>query len=268
LTYTILGADGFVGTALTDHLEAEGEVVQAARRSVAPRAPLGHVIDCAGLTADFRSRPLDTMEAHVGRVIDILRAGGFESYLYLSSTRVYQHCEHAHEDVPIPVFPSRPDDLYAISKLAGEAVCLVDSRPTVRVVRLSNVVGLGADPTTFLASVIRDARSRGDVELHVDPRSSRDFVSLADVVRILPEVSTRGQHRLYNVAAGENRSAGEVLDEVCRLTGARWRAAPAPGQLVTFPEIDARRLREEFAFTPARFEDVLAELVATEGSQR
>ncbi len=52
-------------------------------------ADLGHAFYCIGLTADFRSRPFETIEAHCGLLKEVLSGSRFSSFVYLSSTRVY-----------------------------------------------------------------------------------------------------------------------------------------------------------------------------------
>ena len=100
-TFTVLGAGGFIGAALVAWLESQNQVVHAVTRASLPallagRRPAGHVIDCVGLTGDFRVRPLDTAEAHVGFVARCLAELQFDSFLLLSSTRVYARANATH----------------------------------------------------------------------------------------------------------------------------------------------------------------------------
>src|SRR4051794_27506323 len=106
LPFTILGAGGFIGSALVAWLESQDQVVHAVTRASLPallagRQPSGHVIDCVGLTGDFRTRPLETAEAHVGLVARCLAALQFDSFLLLSSTRVYARADATHEDTAL-----------------------------------------------------------------------------------------------------------------------------------------------------------------------
>src|SRR5215204_2623584 len=88
--FTILGASGFIGSRLAKRLGALGlEYQGVGRHDVLPAASLGNVIYCIGLTADFRSRPFDTVEAHVCKLLHVLRNCEFDLLLYLSSTRLY-----------------------------------------------------------------------------------------------------------------------------------------------------------------------------------
>ena len=84
-TFTVLGASGYIGSRLVAHLRAQGHTVWAPARGDAEvfTRPLGHVMYCVGLTADFRTRPFDTVDAHVGLLAEVLRRAQFDSLLYL-----------------------------------------------------------------------------------------------------------------------------------------------------------------------------------------
>lgn len=83
-TLTVLGATGYIGSRLVAHLQAQGHSVWAPVRGDAEvfTRPLGHVMYCVGLTADFRTRPFDTVDAHVGLLAEVLRRAQFDSLLY------------------------------------------------------------------------------------------------------------------------------------------------------------------------------------------
>ena len=248
--FTILGAGGFIGAALVSWLRGGDRVVHAVTRASLPallatRRPAGCVIDCIGLTADFRLRPLDTAEAHVGVVARCLAELAFDSFLFLSSTRVYARAEATHEDAPLPCLSGERSDLYNISKLAGEALCLSDERPTVRVARLSNVYGLGMPSETMLGEVLRQGTASGNVLFRQSSRSEKDYISLARLVRLLPALAMQGRRRLYNVASGRNTSHGEIADALRQSFG--WQVTFAPGAPdVRFPKIAIGRLADEF----------------------
>lgn len=259
MSFTILGAEGFIGSHLARCLESQSIDLRALGRGDPIDGDLGNVIDCAGVTADFRERPNDAMDAHVTRVVQLLESAHFDSFLYLSSTRVYLRADGGREEMVIPVNPSEPDDLYAISKLAGEAACLRCGNPKVRVARLSNVYGVEPDGKTFLPSVIRSAIVDKRVILSIDEASTRDFVALADVVGVLPLIALEGMYRLYNVASGRNFRAGELVRQICRISDAEF--VPAGGPLVTFPTISIDRIRDDLGFKPTFVTDDLTALV-------
>ncbi len=248
---TVFGAKGFIGAHLVNYLRAQGRRCDAINRGQAPGdAALGHVIWCAGVTADFRQRPFDTVAAHVSDVIPWLQAGRFDSFVYVSSTRVYQRSVHGAEDAVLSVATQAPDDLYNVSKLMGESLCLSSGRPGVRVARLSNVYGLDQASDNFLTRVIRSALM-GRLKMGTAPASAKDYVCLDEVVETLVAIAFEGALPIYNVATGINVSHQEIADTLVRATGCEvsW-ADDAP--LVSFPRISTQRLHDTFGRVPAR----------------
>lgn len=261
MKFTVLGSSGFIGGHLVRHLRQQGHEVLSPSRNVSGLRgdKLGHVIYAIGLTGDFRTRLKETIEAHVDVLQRLMDGADFESWLYLSSTRVYGSLakdQKAAEDTPLSVKPS-PDSLYDLSKLLGEAICLATANPKIRVARLSNVYGLGQSEHTFLGSIIRDAATRGKVVIGEAPASSKDYISVDDVIGYLTKIAAQGQERLYNIASSRPVTHQE-LAEIIRKRGFTVEFAPdAPVRV--FPVIETTRLVDEFG-RPARFvlEDVPA----------
>jgi len=105
--FTILGAGGFLGSHLLPRLIQSGYSVSTPAKinSDVLKARHGRIIYCIGLTSDFRSRPLETMQAHVCILRDLLEHTEFESLTYLSSTRVYHGASTTIENSSLCVNP-------------------------------------------------------------------------------------------------------------------------------------------------------------------
>ena len=264
--FTVLGCAGAIGRALTAALESDGCRVQAVDRAALPallasKQSAGHVISCIGLTGNFRTRPLDAAEAHVGVTARCLAQLHCASFLYLSSTRVYARVICTREDAPLACVPADPSDLYNVTKLAGEALCLADPRAGTRVVRLSNVYGSPSGDDTFLGEVISAGRDFGRVVFRQAPESEKDYISMADVVRLLPCIALRGRHRTYNLAAGCNVSHRDIAATLSTALG--WRTEFLPdAPAVRFMPIDIGRLTEAFEPPSTDFLSELARLVS------
>lgn len=260
-TYTVLGARGFIGSRVAARIRAAGRSCWTPERGEASllRRRLGHVICCVGLTADYRDRPYDAVRAHVGFVAEILERATFDSFLYLSSTRLYAGCRIGTEAASLRIGPDV--DLYDASKLLGEALCLSTRRAAVRVARLSNVYGDDADSPNFLPSLIRDAVDRGRVLLKTSYDSAKDYVGVEDVADVLPRLAAKGRRRLYNVAGGRRTSNRSLAEALRRVTGCRVmveRGAPT----VRYPPIRIDRIRSEFNFEPGNVLDDIEGLIA------
>ncbi len=258
---TVLGASGFIGHRLNERLgELNLERYAPGRDEDLAGKHLGDVIYCIGLTADFRSRPLDTVEAHVCKLQEILRGCDFDSLLYLSSTRLYNAGEGSTtEESTLRVAPLNPSDLYNISKAMGESITLNCGRHT-RVARISNVYGGDFASANFLSTIIRDAVTGRKLVLQTSAASAKDYVSVNDVVDGLIQIATRGSERIYNLASGVNVSNSELAEGLRSLTDCAVEFSPA-APTVSFPRINIERMQTEFDFTPSRVLSDLPDLI-------
>jgi nucleoside-diphosphate-sugar epimerase len=257
---TVLGASGFIGSQLARKLETTGVEYQAiGRNDTLPDKNLGDVIYCIGVTADFRRRLLDTVEAHICRLLELIRNHQFDSLLYLSSTRVYIGDDSSDEEKKLHVRPQNADDVYNISKVMGESIVLNCGR-RAHVARVSNVYGPDFTSENFLSDIVKQAVRGEKVVLRTAPESVKDYIDVDDVVAGLIHIATAGRQRIYNVASGFNVSHGELAEKLRALTGCEIEFAPG-AETVSFPQINIERMREEFNFAPLSILDGLAPLV-------
>jgi UDP-glucose 4-epimerase len=224
-SYTVIGASGFVGRRLATWLRAAGETVYAPQRDDPEllRRPLGQVIYCAGMTADYAARPFDTVEAHVGLLSRVLQEASFEHLVYLSSTRLYDSLdEHGgsalDEETPLLLAPRQARHLYDLSKALGENLCLNAAGGRAAVARLACVYDWSAGSPGFLSAWLQ--RAMHEQVLCIDSASGivRDYIHLDDVVGALHAMAAQRSTGIVNVASGEQVSNHE-LAEVFRRHG-------------------------------------------------
>ncbi len=153
------------------------------------------------------------------------------------------------EDAALSVNPHDPSDLYNLSKLMGESMCLASGRSGVRVARLSNVVGADdAESSNFLPSLLRDARA-GHITLRTDLASAKDYIHIEDVLHLLPRIALQGRQSMYNVASGQQVTHGQWVDRLVAKTGCTVQVLEnAP--VVHFAPVDVTRIQAEFGFEP------------------
>jgi nucleoside-diphosphate-sugar epimerase len=257
---TVLGAGGFVGSHLTTELRRRGHRVLAPDRTVdVCGLDLGTAFYCIGLTADFRSRPFDAVTAHVSYFQRILECCQFTRLVYLSSTRLYLGATSAQEENPLIVNPADPDDLFNLSKALGESLALHSGRP-VCIARLSNIYGPDWQSNNFLPTLIKAAIRQRLLCLQTSLRSSKDYISIADVVNLLIHIGIKGSARVYNVASGRNVSNGELTARLRELTGCAIQVIPgAPTK--SFPPINIDRISSEFGFSAVSLDQMLPSLL-------
>jgi nucleoside-diphosphate-sugar epimerase len=269
MTVTVLGATGSIGKSLVESLQAGGSDVRAldGRSEIDPGSDLGDVIYCIGLTADFRSRPFDTVDAHVGVLRHVLEHARYSSLVYLSSTRVYRGLAVGTEDALLTVDPSNADDLYNISKLLGESLCLSQPSPRIRVVRLSNVIGPQATSASFVRSLVADAVDHGAVVIKTSAESTKNYVDIRDVADIIPRVVEHGRSRIYNVAGPAETTNAEIAAVIGQATGAELAFAPDAPTL-SFPPVSISAARADLGYAPRTVDESLREMIESYRAER
>lgn len=253
---TVLGGTGFIGSHLVRHLRRLGHACRSFARDDASvyTQPLGHVIYAIGLTADFRRRPLDTVEAHVCVLRRLLETGRFESLTYLSSTRVYAGAADTAETALLRVNPNEPGDLYNLSKLMGESLCLHGGRQGMKVARLSNIVGLRKDPDIFIDQLLDEGCRTGRVVFRTALASRKDYLHIDDAVDVLTRMALSADSGIYNVASGEGVENAQIARALAEQMGFEVSVVPhAPTW--DFTGIDISKARTRFGFSPRRFAD-------------
>ncbi len=260
MKYTILGSSGFIGKNLSKSLfDQKFEAIESNRNHPdwlknILKNDLGHVIYCIGLTADFRKKPFETIDAHICILKDILKTGNFKSLTYLSSTRVYEGGLETTEDAILKVSPINPSHFYNLSKLMGESLC-INSAKNVKIIRLSNVYGNEMNSNNFLCSVLSEAAKTGKVNFQTSPESSKDFISITDVVNLVPKIAVNGSHSIYNLASGKNTSNKTIANILSKEgVGVSFSKDAVDW---SFPEIKVDRIKNEF---PYNYEDLAINL--------
>ena len=264
--FTVFGGGGFIGTELSAYLrDIEIPVWTPGRVEISRgdvfRRDLHHVVYAIGMTADFRSRLGDTIDAHVSLLTKLLHECRWSSWLFLSSTRVYGTAERdkkCSEDDPITLVPDA-NSVYDLSKLLGEAMCLSRTEATCRIARLSNVIGPNMGPKNFLGSIIDDAARSKSVVIGEGPSSRKDYIPVGDVARLIYSIATVGKSRKYNVASGlgiEHARLATLLEEATG-TNLVFKNNAATRR---FPEIDTSKIEEEFEYQRSDIQSVIQQV--------
>jgi nucleoside-diphosphate-sugar epimerase len=238
--YSVIGSGGFIGARVAQTLRADGqEVFTPGRRDEVLGRDLGRVFYCAGLTGDYRTRPFETVEAHVGFLSRILEHGRFERLVYLSSTRVYDANPDAQgrEDAPLRVNPNESEHLYELSKLLGENLAVNRSGGRGAAARLSYVFDWTQDAAGFLSDWLRRAGESRDLALDTSAWDGRDYIHRDDAVAGLRAVLDSDLNGVVNVAGGRTVTNAELAHT---FRDAGWRVTfrrAAQGQAPPPPDV-------------------------------
>jgi GDP-4-dehydro-6-deoxy-D-mannose reductase len=246
LRVLVTGASGFAGGWLVRACAREGdEVVGMSRSGTVPDGcGEGRAVDLrnaralcaavreaspevvyhlAALSSVGRSweAPSETVGDNVSTAINMLEAIRLEApsarIVWASSCQVYGSPDRLPVDEDAP---PRPDNPYAVSKLAGEQLAAVyadaHGLDIVRA-RPFNHSGPGQTPSFILSSIARQAaqaRIDGASRLEIttgNPQTRRDFTDVRDVVRAYRLLAVSAPSGLYNVSSGTSISAADQV---------------------------------------------------------
>ena len=251
----VTGLSGFVGS----HLAAQAGAVGLAREgqladlrefdqvaAIVDALRPQSVIHLAAQSSVARSLqdPMETYQINFTGTLNLLTAlrdCGFRGrMLYVGSGDVYGSVAESllpvTEDVPL-----RPRNPYAVSKVAAEALCYQWSQSgpfEIVMARPFNHIGAGQDAqfavADFARQIVAFRKGRGPGRLTVgDIQATRDFTDVRDIVRAYGDLLRAGLNgEAYNVCSGAERSLGEIIEALLRISGVTMQV-----------EIDSQRLR-------------------------
>lgn len=261
MKFTVIGSKGFIGSNLVTHLQNIGHecYTPEIRTEDITNQYLGNVIFTIGVS-NFMERPFEAVDAHVCLLAKILKNTRFDSFLYFSSGRVYYNGTSTSEDEPLLVNPKRFDDLYGISKIMGESICLASKQENVKIVRPSNVTGSDFSSKLFIPSILRDAVDKGKILIRSTLDSEKDYVYIDDVVALSTKIALSGKESIYNIAYGKNTYSENIINEIIANTGCELEIQPNASKF-SFPTISIEKIKNEFGFKPTPFIPKIKDMV-------
>jgi nucleoside-diphosphate-sugar epimerase len=275
----LLGATGFLGQAIASALATADATVHgfsSKTLNLTDRAAFGVLDGLAGpettlifasaVTPD-KGRTVDALDANLQMAMNVgryLETHPFRKVVYVSSDAVYPMGDEAVTEAS----PVEPADFYALAKYAGERVlanvCGAAKIP-LAIVRPTGVYGPGDThnsygPNRFISQI----QNEGKVSLFGEGDDVRDHVYLDDVAAAIVELAASDATGVFNVASGESRSFGSIVEQLMALSPVTFEVVNLPKSGGTSRrDFDVSRLRAalpDLELTP--FEEGLRRTVA------
>ena len=248
----ILGSNGWIGSELVKYFSSlKYNVIKVNRKNleewINSKDFKNIVIYAIGITGDFRSRIAESFEANVSILDKVIQSqlGNIDSFIYLSSTRIYMRNATTKGDECIYLKSNQQSDFYNISKLMAEALVLNIQNENYKILRLSNVLGVNQPIETFVGQLMYEANKKGNALILQSINSAKDYISMKDLTYYVEKIITKGIHRIYNVAYGQNISHEDIANWLYK-KGFNISFKKNSSELYVPKEIDISRLLKEF----------------------
>lgn len=250
--------DAFLGSDRANVIFEQGDVTDRdALREVALRHKVSNIISAAAITPRVdreRREPERIVDVNLGGVINALEVArtlpGFCRFVQVSSGAVYG--EPRGESTRDEDAAANSTNLYGITKLAGERIALRYGELfdlDVIAVRPSNVYGPmervtpGYAGATELREMLRIHFAGNAIQVKSAEASYRDWTFVEDVAEGIVaalNVSPAPARKIFNLAAGQQYSVGEVLEHFrTNLQGLAWQVVPE--EEANYPVFDDKR---------------------------
>ncbi len=237
------------------HLVEESLTATDLPRLLKDAAVVFHLAAQAGVRRSWGSDFEHYIEHNIRATQRLLEAmkGTGTRMVYSSSSSVYGETEQLpmRED-----HPTEPRSPYGVTKLAGEALCLLygaNHGLSVACLRYFTVYGPRQRPDMAFHRFIRATLSGEPIDVYGNGTQTRDFTFVSDAVAAnLAAADYAGSHTVFNIGGGSRVSLNTVIDLIGRLCqrapDARYREAEKGD--VTHTYADISRAGAELGYAP------------------
>lgn len=249
--FTVFGHTGFLGSNIVRYLkERNYSVYLPARNQTKFPKNLNNVIYCIG-SDNVLENSINGVNSNLFILSNIIEKNKFQSFTYISSTRVYLNNIKTHENSHIKIDVNSKHYFFNSLKVAAENLCLSKDNKNVRVVRISNLFGFNFKKQIYLLpTLIRNAIKKKKIEILINKKSKKNYLNVEDAIRITLKIIQKSKYRIYNIASDKRISLEKIAQQIKRNTNCKILYK---NQRIKFDEpiININRIKKEYKFKPS-----------------
>ena len=260
--YTIFGSSGFIGSELKNYfIKNKISYFAAPKKKILFKKNLGNIIYCVG-SDDWKTNVHKGFHSNLGHLQNILCNNKYKSFIFLSSTRIYLKSENGtSENSLIKLSSLENNDYYNLLKLTSESLCLSLNNKNIKIIRLSNVLGRNFNSPLVLPTFIKSAITNSKINLFVNKNSTKDYILIDDVIKLILKINKFGKYNLYNVASSKNVRLIDIAKIIKDKTNCSI-VLKNQKKIVKEPKINISRIKKEFNYVSTfNFKNELIKLI-------
>jgi len=162
------------------------------------------VINCS-IHPDYRNQSYN-FEKDMDLKISRQFSGNF---IMISSRKVYGTNDNLLEYTEDS--PYNPSDYYGWNKTITEKI-LTTEHENVTILRASNVFGFEYKRNSYMGFLINQLKNKGSIEIDISPFTTRDFISVQDVSKLINLVVEKEIKGTYNLSSGVGEMVGYTAE--------------------------------------------------------
>lgn len=259
---TIFGHTGFLGKNIISQLNKKKiNIFLPPRNKFKFSQNLGSIIYCIG-SDDIIKNPLNAVVSNLLILSKIIEQNKFETFTYISSTRLYLNTNKTNENDDIKVKVSSKNYLFNSLKVAAENFCLSKNNKKIKVVRLSNLYGPNfSNQVYLLPSLIRDSLKKKKIKILINKKSKKNYLYVNDAIKIILKIINKSKYRIYNIASNKRISLENIALTIKEATNCKIVYKNQNIRL-NEPVININRIKKEYNFKPENnFEKLIFKII-------
>ena len=242
--FTIFGHTGFIGRHLKNKLKKH-KLILPRRNQFKINKFLGNIIYCIG-SDNWMKDYYNSYKANLGYVPEIIHNNNYNSFTFLSTTRIYKKTTNTSENTSLKINPNDKDDYYNLKKICAESLLLIQNKK-VNIIRLSNIYGDNFNSPLVLPRLIKDAVNNKKIFLTINKNSSKDFLNINDAIQMIYKIASKCKGGIYNVASGKMYKLITIANEIQKITGCKI-ILKNQNVFVNEPKININKIKKDFKF--------------------
>lgn len=256
--FTIFGHSGFLGSNLVKRLKKKKEIFLPPRGKFLFKKNLGHIIYCIG-SDNWKSDTYNSFNANLGYLPLIIKNNKFKSFTYISSCRIYNNSKKTSEDCSFNLNPTFDTEYYNLKKILSENF-LFSSKINFKIIRVSNIYGYSPKSPLVFPMFVKNAINKKKIFISINKNSSKDFIHIDDVVKMIIKIITKSKSNIYNLASGKNIKLITLAKAIQKKIGSKIILKNQSKKIIE-PKININKIKKEFNFKPKKLLDDLEKVI-------
>lgn len=250
--YTIFGNTGFIGSNLIYYCKKKKyKIFLPKKNKYIFKKNLGHIIYCIG-TGEAKTNPIKALKANLLGVLKIIFNNKFDSFTYISTTRVYLFNQNSAEDKERSIDVVNDEgSLFNLLKLSAEKI-LIQSKKNIKIIRLTNVYGKFFSKQTYLLpNLIRNALLKKKINISISKNSLKNYLHIDEAIPLFFKIINKSKYKIYNIAGLKRYKLVDIVNKIKQNTSCEV-VYQNQKLIANDQKININRIKKEFNFYPKK----------------
>lgn len=137
---------------------------------------------------------------------------------------------------------------------------MFSSKINFKIIRVSNIYGYSPKSPLVFPMFVKNAINKKKIFISINKNSSKDFIHIDDVVKMIIKIITKSKSNIYNLASGKNIKLITLAKAIQKKIGSKIILKNQSKKIIE-PKININKIKKEFNFKPKKLLDDLEKVI-------